>query len=320
MRYLLESRRDHRARNLLHSAILICGMALLTGISAWILWGPLGLVWSLVAVAVAVIFIPRGSPQMVMKLFRARPLRADEAPVLMHILTELAARAGLDSVPRLYLLPSTTLNAFAVGRRDDAAIAVSSGLLNTLTPREITGVLAHEISHVRNNDLVTMGLADTFARLTQMMSYIAVFLFILNLPLALSGQAAVPWLAIMLLYFAPFLGNLLQMALSRTREYIADEDGAHLSGDPGGLASALEKLERYQGRFWEDMLPMGRRMPVPSVLRTHPPTEERIRRLLSLNPERPALALPSRQHLKPAPWGRADLLRKPAYHWPGIWY
>lgn len=315
-------RRAHKARNYLHSAILIAGMALLTSACAWILWGPEGILWSLIAVGFAVVIGPQASPRMVMRLFRARPLLDGEADLLIRIVEELTRRAQLKSAPRLYLLPSTTLNAFAVGKTDNAAIAVSYGLLSRLSMREIAGVLAHEISHIRNNDLWTMNLADALSRLTQVMSYIGVFLFAINLPLAMSGQAQIPWLAVLLLYFAPTIGSLLQLALSRSREYDADLDGAHLSGDPVGLASALEKLERYQGRFWEDMLPMGRKVPVPSILRTHPPTEERVQRLLELHPERPALRLPGRRDTAPAPWGRPGVIavQGPGYRWPGVWY
>lgn len=323
MVYIEESRRRaHKARNYLHSIILVSGMVLLTSACAWILWGPQGIIWALIAVGFTVVVGPSASPRMVMNLFRARQLRADEADPLIRIVEKLSQRAQLKAPPSVYLLPSTTLNAFAVGKRDDAAIAVSYGLLNRLSMREIAGVLAHEISHVRNNDLWTMNLADALSRLTQVMSYIGVFLFAINLPLAMSGQAQIPWLAVLLLYFAPTIGNLLQLALSRSREYDADLDGAHLSGDPVGLASALEKLERYQGRFWEDMLPMGRKVPVPSLLRTHPPTEERVQRLLDLHPERPALRLPGRRDFTPAPWGQPGVMAitGPGYRWPGVWF
>jgi heat shock protein HtpX len=317
------SRRAHKARNSAHSVILVSGMAVLTSISAWLLWGAAGVIMALASVGAATLFGPRVSPQLAMKLFRARPLGSGEAGPLEQIVAELSRRAGLEIRPRLFLLPSTILNAFAVGQRDNAAIAISAGLLNTLTTREVAGVLAHEISHIRNNDLSTMGLADMLSRLTQMMSYVGVFLFLLSLPMALSGRADIPWLAIVVLYFSPILGNLLQLALSRTREYDADLEGAHLSGDPEGLASALAKLERYQGHFWEDMLPMGRRVPVPSVLRTHPPTQERVRRLLSLEPDSPALRMPGRrEQYRPAPWGLPGFVAvgQPKYHWPGVWY
>jgi heat shock protein HtpX len=179
--------------------------------------------------------------------------------------------------------------------------------------------LAHEVSHIANNDLWIMGLADTFSRLTQIMSWFGVFLVVFSLPTILAGGAGVPWAAIALLYFAPTIGNLLQLALSRAREYDADLEGATLTGDPAGLAMALEKLERYQGRMWEDMLPTGRRIPMPSVLRSHPPTDERIRRLLALGPKdraHPPLGHRGQTGLS----GITSHHPRPRYHWPGVWF
>ena len=143
-----------------------------------------------------------------------------------------------------------TLNAFATGSPDNAVIGITEGLLRRLSLRELAGVLAHELSHVRNNDLSVMSLADTMTRFTQVLSYLAVILAIFNLPAWLLGDADMPFAALLLLYLAPTIGSLLQLGLSRTREYDADLEAAELTGDPRGLASALDKLERYQGQFW----------------------------------------------------------------------
>ena len=177
-----------------------------------------------------------------------------------------------------------TLNAFATGTPGNAVIGITEGLLRRLSLRELAGVLAHELSHVRNNDLSVMSLADVMTRFTQALSYLAVILAIFNLPAWLLGDSDMPFSALLLLYLAPTIGSLLQLGLSRTREYDADLEGAELTGDPRGLASALDKLERYQGRFWEDlMFPVpSRRIPQPSLLRSHPPTEQRVARLLAL--------------------------------------
>ncbi len=314
-----DSRLKHKTRNIVHSLVLIVGLALLMSLCAWILWGLVGVLWGLSGALLACIVGPRVSPKMTMRLFRARELSPHEAGHLGEILRVLSARAELPAVPRLNLIPSQTLNAFAVGRPGDAAIALSTGLLERLTLREATGVLAHEVSHVANNDLWIMAIADTFGRLTQVLSWIGVFLFLLNLPLLLTGAAGVPWAAIALLYFAPSIGNLLQLALSRAREYDADLDGADLSGDPAGLASALQKLERYQGRMWEDMIPTGRRIPHPSVLRTHPPTEERVRRLMTYAAGRTAHP-PLLVEEAPRPQGLAPLHARPRFFWPGVWF
>ena len=143
---------------------------------------------------------------------------------------------------------------------------------------------------------------------------------ILNAPLLLAGMGPVPWVLVLLLIFAPSIGTLLQLALSRTREFEADLDGAGLTGDPAGLAAALQKPERYQVRFWEDIFLPGRRNPDPSVLRSHPVTEERVRRLLALqsegpfpHAERPGGAEPHRSILPDSP-------RRPRWRRSGLWY
>ncbi len=153
------------------------------------------------------------------------------------------------------------LNAFAVGTRKHAAIAVTDGLVRQLDMRELVGVVAHEISHVRNNDLWVMGLADMFSRTTSILSLIGQFLLFLNLPLILLSQVTVNWFAIFLLIFAPNLSALAQLALARTREFDADLNAARLTGDPDGLASALVKIERAQGGWLERIFMPNRRVP-----------------------------------------------------------
>jgi heat shock protein HtpX len=311
--------RAHKVRNVIHSVILVLALAGLMSLCALIIWGWSGVVWAIAGAFISFALGPRISPKVVMRMFRARPVTPDEAGTLYKILSELSARAELPAVPKLNLIPSPTLNAFAVGKRTDAAIAISSGLLDKLTTREIAGVLAHEVSHIASNDLWIMGLADTFGRLTQIMSWFGVFLLLFNLPMLLTGGTGISWFVVLLLYFAPTIGNLLQLALSRSREYDADLEGTVFSGDPAGLAMALEKLEHYQGSMWEDMLPTGRRVPIPSVLRTHPPTEERVRRLLEIAPpDRPYRPLPRITGARPT------LIRPlnpyPRYYWPGVWF
>jgi len=175
---------------------------------------------------------------------------------------------------------------------------------------------------VRNGDLSVMALADAMTRFTQVLSYLAVFLAIFNLPAWLLGDVDMPFLGLLLLYLAPSIGSLLQLALSRTREYDADMVGAELTGDPRGLASALDKLERYQGSFWEDLMfpvPM-RRIPQPSLLRSHPPTEERIRRLLEL--EHRELPPPIEVVEEPmvSMVGVSPGSMQPRYRFPGVWF
>lgn len=317
---LRQTRHIHRAINVLQSILLIAGMASIAGVCAWTIWGSDGVIWAFAGVALALLLSPSIPPELILSLYRARPLSPKEFPEGYAIIRQLSKRAELPNVPKLYYVASSTLNAFAVGSRSAAAIAVTDGLLRTLSVRELAGVLAHEVGHIRNNDLWIMNLADTMARVTGWLSYFGMFLLILNMPLMMSGSAVVPWVLVLMLVFAPTFMSLLQLALSRAREFDADLSAAELSGDPLGLASALEKLERYQGRFWEEIWFPGRRIPEPSLLRTHPPTEERVRRLLELKglthreaTQRPAdsIEIPVSLELVKAP---------PRWRWPGLWY
>jgi heat shock protein HtpX len=275
------ARRRHRIRNLVHSALLLGGMVLLLALCAWPIFGLESVPWILLGGLIGLFLSPRLSPRVILNLYRTRELGAMEFPQGIRILDELATRAGIDP-PSLHYVPSRTLNAFSLGSPGESAIAVTDGMIRHLTLREFAGVMAHEISHIRHNDLWVMGLADTITRLTRVMSFLGMLLLLVNVPLLLIGEAVIPWLGVAFLIVAPTIGSLMQLALSRAREYDADIDAAGLTGDPEGLASALKKLERYQGRFWEDIFAPGRRIPDPSLLRTHPATEERVKRLLSL--------------------------------------
>ena len=275
-------RRRHKLRNVAQSALLLVGMMALLVVCTSLVFGPDGALWGLIGWSVALIFGPRVSPRLVLGLYHAQRLGPADFPDGFAILEALAARAGLERLPALYYLPSATINAFTLGSRNDAVIALTDGMLRTLTLRELAGVLAHELSHIRNNDLWIMNLADSISRLTGLMAFAGVLLGFVTLPLALVGAAPFPLPLIILLMAAPTVGSLLQLALSRAREYDADLDAAGLTGDPVGLAAALDKLERLQGRAWERIMLPGRRVPDPSLLRTHPPTEDRIKRLLAL--------------------------------------
>ncbi len=290
--------RRHKWRNTLHTWLLIGGSVALVALCAWLLWGPGGLIWAVVVGGFGVWSASRVSPHIVLRLYRAQELRPDQFPEGYRILAILARRAGLPAVPKLYYVASSMMNAFAVGNAQDAAIAVTDGLIRRLNLRQLTGVLAHEISHIRNGDLKVMAIADMVNRLTSVLSAVGLFMLFTYLPAILAGGGGIPWVAILLLMFAPTIGGLLQLALSRAREYDADLDAAGLTGDPEGLASALAAFERRQGRTWEGLMLPGSRLPDPSLLRTHPRTEDRIERLLSLRGEaaqQPPIIVPDRQ-------------------------
>jgi heat shock protein HtpX len=314
--------RSHRTLNLLQSLVILAGMTALLATVGWLIAGVEGMLWTAAAIALALALSPRISPSMVLRLYATRILDRHNAPGLYALAAELARRAGLPAVPTLHYLPSRLLNAFAVGRREHASVVLSDALLRELPPRELAGVLAHEISHIANDDMWVMGLADAVSRLTSMLSLFGQILLLVSLPiLFFGGDAPVPLLALLLLVAAPTLSALLQLALSRTREYQADVDAVRLTGDARGLASALVRLEQRQGGWIERVILPGRGVPDPSLLRTHPPTQERVRRLLELQAQRPEVVpVPVRE----ADWRRhlpaARALRRPRWRAGGMWY
>ena len=275
---------QHSLANRLHSLLLLAVMGGFLALLGQLLWGSDGIILLLLLGSVLLLFNPVVTPQLIMRMYRATRLTPSQSPALHAALTELSHRADLPTIPALYYIPSSMLSAFTVGRRNEAAIAVTDGLLQTLENREIIGVLAHEVSHIRNNDTWVMGVADMFSRLTSLLSLFGQFLLILNLPLILLSNVGINWFAILILIFAPNLSALAQLGLSRTREYSADLNAARLTGDPEGLAHALVSIEQRSGSFMERIFLPGRRIPEPSLLRTHPPTEERVRRLMELKP------------------------------------
>lgn len=316
-----QTQSEHRKRNMIHSALLIIGIAFVLALAASLMFGLIGIAMAFLAVGVLTIVAPRLPPETVMRMYRAKKLDAPASP-LSRIVDELTARAELPARPDLYVIPSATLNAFATGSPNHAVIGVSEGLLRKLTLREITGVLAHEMSHIRNNDIWLMGLADVMSRFVQSLSYTALFLVLFNLFGMASGEPPISWFAILLLYLAPTFSSLLQLGLSRAREFDADLEAAVLTGDPTGLASALQRLENHNGRFWEDMMmPVpARKIPVPSLLRTHPPTEERIERLMALNRRRtlPPVTVPEEPMVSIIGFGPSEM--RPRYRFPGVWF
>ncbi|HYF07906.1 MAG TPA: zinc metalloprotease HtpX [Acetobacteraceae bacterium] len=312
------ARRLHKLRNRAQSVLLLAAMLSLLSACGWVLAGGDGVLLALLAGGVSLLLSPRMSPDLALRLYGARPIQPAELPVVFELLARIAARAQLPRPPRLHYIPSRMLNAFAVGQRDDAAIALTDGLLRSLTLSELAGVLAHEVSHIRNGDLWIMGLADTLARLTSAMSFLGLLLLLANLPMLLLGAAAVPWEFILLLLFAPSAVGLLQLALSRTREYDADLDAAGLTGDPRGLASALSKLERFQAGLLETLFLPGRHLPEPSLLRTHPDTQARIARLLSLEPRRDAITREAGRMSMPVYF--IPRPHRPRWHATGLWH
>lgn len=309
----------HRLRNLAQSALLLGGMAAIGAVCISAFFGTAGVVWAVLGMVGAFLLGPQIPRGYLLSLYGARRLSPHDLPEVQRTLESLARRAKLPATPELYYIPSTVPNAFSVGAPESSAIAVSDGLLRLLTLREFTGVLAHEMSHIVHHDLWIMGLADVISRVTALMSLSGQVILLVNLPLLMIGVVTVPWMVPLLLLFAPTIMSLLQLALSRAREFDADLGAARLTGDPMGLAAALGKLERRQGRFWEEILLPGRRIPDPSLLRTHPPTEQRVERLRQL------AGLGGQGEAAPAtpltlPGSFARVSRPARQRWHGLWY
>lgn len=221
----------------------------------------------------------------------AQPVSRDEAPVLYAIVERLTAQAGMP-MPSIHLIPSPSANAFATGRGPGhAAVAVTEGLLRVVDRRELTGVLAHEISHVRNRDVLVATIAAGIAGVISTIGYA------LQWGLMFGGgdredRRGSPLAALAWVIIAPIIALLLQLAISRAREYGADTSGARLTGDPDGLADALERIEAVAQRRPDELggpatahlfivNPLRGRS-VLSWLSTHPPIEERVARLRAM--------------------------------------
>ncbi|MCU7917671.1 MAG: M48 family metalloprotease [Candidatus Thiodiazotropha sp. (ex Dulcina madagascariensis)] len=309
----------HKTRNTLQSLLLILSLA---GLCAWLAWF-LGGIPLAMATGAVILFTyrlnPVASPELAMRLFRARRLSPREIPALYQLVAQLSQRAGLAAAPSLFYLPSDVMNAFTTGTRKEAAIALSDGLLRRMQWRELAGVLAHELIHVANQDTRLMAFADLTSRITGFLSIVGQLLLLINLPLLFFGQATLPWQPILLMLAAPTLSALAQLALSRNREYEADLGAAELTGDPLGLASALNKLESPRHRLIERLLHPGPRIPDPSLLRSHPPTEERVQRLLALTHQTPST---SGVIVSPRDMGHllAHKPYRPRWHRNGMWY
>lgn len=273
--------------NLTHVTLMLTAMLALLGLIGWILAGRDGL---LITAGFGALFTYMGrgaSKTWMLKAIGAVKLHVDDAPKLFAILHELAGRAGLAHLPDIYLMDNSMMLGFSTGTdEEDAAIVLTGPLVQNLSAREMAGVLAHEIAHIHGGDLVVMGMADMVTRMTRTLSLLGVFLVIFNVPLALSteGGRQLPWTALLLLISAPMVNFMIQMALSRAREFEADIGAVDLCGDPPALAQALKKLEYQQNGVFRSIFMPRQPGTEPSLLRSHPVTEERVQRILAQSP------------------------------------
>jgi len=308
---------SHRWLNRLQTVLLIAALLGICALAGSLLFGDDGIWMALAAAGFGLLITPGTAWRLTLSFYRARPIYPQEAPALWQMLETLAERAELPSVPTPYFFASPVINAFAVGSREQSAIALSDSLLQRLSSRELAGVLAHEISHIANNDLRVMGLADAVSRITAIFASLGQLFLLLSIPAMLFAGVIFEfnWPAILLLLFSPHLALLAQLGLSRTREYDADLNAAMLTGDPLGLAQALAHIEQAS-KGWLAVLFPGWGNPEPSWLRTHPPTEERIRRLRALVPAAPSHWL----NYSPLPgYSVTPIRRAPRWRIGGLW-
>ena len=235
--------------NTVHTWLLAGGALLLLAVTAWAFGGTAGIIYAVIFGGISMWAARRVSPQMVLSMYKAREVSRGRVSDRRAHRRRACAPRRLPAVPRLHVIPSKLMNAFAVGRRDQSAIAITDALARTLTPRELAGVLAHEISHIAHEDVKVMALADMVSRFTSVMSTVGLISLFLNLGSYASGaEAACRGSRSSCCLPRRRSAACIQMALSRTREFDADLGAAMLTGDPDGLASALTKLERAQGR------------------------------------------------------------------------
>jgi heat shock protein HtpX len=231
------------------------------------------------------------SDKIVLKMYGAQPLGESEAPVVHRIVRNLATRAGIP-MPKLYLIPSEATNAFATGRSPQhAAVAVTHGILRIMDEAELEGVLAHELSHVLNRDVLISTVAATIAGAISMLANVAQWGLMFGGSRDEEGRSTNPIALLLTIILAPLAAMLIQMAVSRSREYQADASGARLTRNPQGLASALGKLEQASRVIPMDANPATAHLFIVNPLTgqslmnlfmTHPPIQDRIARLRSM--------------------------------------
>ena len=232
------------------------------------------------------------SDKIVLKMYKAEEITETDSPRLFAVVRDLSQRAGLP-MPKVYLIPTDTPNAFATGRNPEhAAVAVTRGIMNILTENELRGVLGHELAHVKHRDILIGTIAAVFAGAISMLAHMAQWAAIFGGGRSDNERGGGGLGLLAMAIVAPIAALLIQMAISRSREYLADEDGARFHGNPRDLASALAKLQRGAERMPMQATPATAHMFIVnpltgrglmSLFSTHPPMEERIKRLEAMH-------------------------------------
>jgi len=282
--------------NWVKTAMLMAAIMALFGIVGGMIGGRSGMLVALLFGGAMNVFSYWFSDTMVLKMYNAREVDESSAPQFYNMVRDLAQRAGLP-MPRVYLIDEQQPNAFATGRNPDhAAVAATTGILKLLSARELRGVMAHELAHVAHRDILISTISATMAGA---ISALANFAMLFG-GRSDDGRPANPLAGIAVALLAPLAASLIQMAISRSREYEADRGGAEISGEPDALADALGKIQMYA----EGRIPLGPAEAHPETAQmmilnplsgrgirglfsTHPPTEERIARLRALGRQVP---------------------------------
>jgi heat shock protein HtpX len=277
--------------NILKTTLLLTVMTLLFMLAGQALGGERGMLMALVFAAVMNFVSYFFSDKIALAAYRAQPITRDELPRVYNIVERLAQKVGLPT-PKVYLIPTDSPNAFATGRNPQhASVAVTQGILGLLNDDELEGVIAHELGHVRNRDILISSIAATLAGAITFLAHMARWGMIFG---GMRGsdrddRGGSGIAAIVMLFLAPFAAMLIQLAVSRSREYGADDTGAHWTGNPYALASALAKIEAYSRRTPLIATPSTAHLFIiqpflggfsfGNLFSTHPPTAKRIERL-----------------------------------------
>lgn len=273
--------------NWLKTAVLMAAIVALFGAIGAMLGGANGMLLALLFGGAMNFFAYWFSDSMVLKMYNAQQVDEASSPYLYNMVKELAGRAGLP-MPRVYIIDEAQPNAFATGRNPEhAAVAATSGILQMLTARELRGVMAHELAHVQHRDILLSTISATMAGAISALANFAVFFG----GRSENGRPANPLAGILVMILAPLAASLIQMAISRAREFEADRGGAEFCGDPNALADALLKIDAYARGIpmaAAEAHPETAQMMIMNPLSgggiaglfsTHPPTEERVARL-----------------------------------------
>lgn len=277
--------------NQIKTAALMAAIIALFGALGASLGGKQGMIMALLFGGAANLFAYWNSDKMVLRMYNAQEVDESSAPVFYRMVQDLSARAQLP-MPRVYIIDEAQPNAFATGRDPEhAAVAATTGILNMLSERELRGVMAHELSHIKHRDILISTISATLAGAISALANFAMFFGGRDS----EGRPTNPIAGILMVFLAPMAAGLIQMAISRTREYGADRGGAEISGDPLALASALQKIDAYAKGiplYTAQAHPETAQMMImnplsgsamKSLFSTHPPTEERIARLQALS-------------------------------------